>query len=330
MANRVTIETLAKWLKDREDVVLLGHVAPDGDTTGCCLAMAHALRAMGKRVAVCLPDGMPGLYGFLPGGDEVIATGGALPFAPKTALALDVSEAPRLGEAGLALFESCEYRAALDHHDTNPGFGELYVLDGKAAAAGELVLALIDALGVRLTREMGECLFVAISTDCGQFSFSNTRPQTFLAVARCAGTGIDINRLTELLYRTRTQGRTRLLGLALSALEISPDGGLAWSCVTTDMLRRAGANREDKEGIVNYLIEMEGVRVAVLAEEKGPNETKFSLRSKDPINVATAIAAPLGGGGHDRASGVTIERPLEEALAMVLEKAREALAKEQR
>lgn len=326
MTKRVTIEALAEWLKPLDDVALMGHVAPDGDATGCCLAMGHALTAMGKRAVVVLPEGVPLLYAGLPGASRVVATGNALPFEPKAALALDVSEAPRLGEAGMRLFEGCARRAALDHHQTNPGFGDLFVLDGEAAAAGELVVDLIDALGVKLTREMAECLFVAISTDCGQFSYSNTRGKTFRAAARCAEVGIDIDRITEYLYRIRTRGRTRLLGLALSEMAISPDGRLAWSRVTADMLRRAEAIREDKEGIVNYLLEMEGVRVAVLAEERGPMSTKFSLRSKAPINVATDIAAPFGGGGHDRAAGITMDLPLEEALERVLALATEVLA----
>lgn len=327
MAKRVTIKALAEWMRQRDDIVLLGHVAPDGDATGSSLALWRALRAMGKRAVVCLPDGVPLLYANLPGAEGVVSTGAPLPFAPQTALAVDVSEEPRLGEAGVNLFNSCEHRAALDHHNTNPGFGQIYALDGDAAAAGELAVALIDELGVALDAAMAECLFVAISTDCGQFSYSNTRPQTFRAAARCAEAGIEIDHITERLYRTRTRGRTRLLGLALSALEISPDGELAWSRVTADMLRRAGATREDKEGIVNYLLEMEGVRVAVLAEERGPGETKFSLRSRAPINVAADVAAPLGGGGHDRAAGINMAEPLEPALAKVLALAREVLAK---
>lgn len=325
MPKRVTIEALARWLSDRDDIVLLGHVAPDGDAAGSCLALCHALRQLGKRAAVCLPEGIPMLYADLPGADGVIPTGEPLPFEPATALAVDVSEEARLGEAGVALFNRCEHRAALDHHATNEGFGQLYALDGEAAAAGELAVDLIEALGLRLTPDMAHCLFVAISTDCGQFNYSNTRGQTFRAAAKCAEAGIDVAAITEALYRTRSLGRTLLLGYVLSELEISPDGRLSWARITGDMLRRAGARREDKEGIVNYLLEIEGVRVAVLAEEQGERLTKFSLRSKSPVNVATQVAAPLGGGGHDRAAGVTVERPLEEALALVLEKARQAL-----
>ena len=328
MPNRVTIEALADWLRGQDDFVLLGHVSPDGDAVGSCLGAWHALRAMGKRAVVCLPGGVPRMYAGLPGASEVrdadTVTADALPFAPQTAFAVDVSEQARLGEAGMRLFEACPHRAALDHHQTNPGFGQVYVLDGEVAAAGELVTDLIDALGIAWTRAMGECLFVAISTDCGQFNYSNTRPQTFRAAARCAEAGIDIAGITEGLYRTRTAGRTKLLGLVLAGLELSPDGRLAWARLTRAMLRESGAMREDKEGIVNYLQEIQGVRIAVLAEEQDEG-TKFSLRTRAPLNVARDIAVPLGGGGHECAAGVTVPLPLEEALGKVLSLARQAL-----
>ncbi|MBR0367299.1 MAG: DHH family phosphoesterase, partial [Clostridia bacterium] len=282
MTKRVTTEALADWLRNRDDVALFGHVSPDGDAVGSTLGLWYALKAMGKRAAVCLPGGVPGLYAHLPGAEAVLDADAPLPFAPQTALAVDVSDLPRLGEAGIRAFEACPYRAVLDHHGTNAGFGELMLLDGKAADAGEMVVALIDALGVTLTREMAECLFVAISTDCGHFNFTNTRPQTFEAAARCAAAGIDIEAITSRLYRTRSFARTKLLGLVLAGLRVSDDGCMAWAKLTEAMLREAGALPEDNEGIVNYLLEIEGVQFAALANERG-GQTKLSLRSKPPM-----------------------------------------------
>ena len=327
MSQRVTIEALAQWLKARDDVVVMGHVSPDGDAAGSTLAVWHALRALGKRAVVCLPGGMPLLYAWLPGAELILDTDGeALPFVPQTAFAVDVSECSRLGEAGMALFDRCSHRGVLDHHATNAGFGQLYMLDGKAVASGELVVDLIEAMGVKLDARMAECLFVAISTDCGNFNFSNTRPRTFRAAACCVEAGADVSRITEALYRTRSVGRTKLLGAVLSGLEISPDGTLAWARLTKKMLSDCGANREDSEGIVNYLLEMVGIRVAVLAMER-EDGAKMSLRSKAPFNVARNVAVPLGGGGHDRAAGVTLNMPFEEALQKTLAVAREAMNK---
>ena len=328
MSQRVTIEQLADWLRERDDVAVLGHVSPDGDAAGCALALWHALRAMGKRAVVCLPGGIPLLYAGLPGADKILdAEGGELPFKPQTAMAVDVSEHARMGAGGVALFDSCAFQGALDHHNTNPGFGQLYALDGEAAAAGELLVDLIEAMGVKLDAAMAECLFVAISTDCGNFNYSNTRPQTLRAAARCVEAGANVAQITEALYRTRSVGRTKLLGVVLSGLELSPDGTLAWARLTQKMLRDCGADRADSEGIINYLLEMIGVQVAVLAMEREEG-TKLSLRSRAPFNVARNVAVPLGGGGHDLAAGVTLAMPLEAALQKTLAVAREAMNRE--
>lgn len=326
MTKRVTIEALAHWLEDKDDILLFGHVSPDGDAVGSCLGLWHALKAKGKRAAVCLPGGVPGLYRDLPGADGAISAGEALPFEPRTAFAVDISEFSRMGEESMAVFERCPFRAVLDHHSTNEGFGQVMLLDGDAAAAGELAVALIEAMGVDLTREMGECLFVAISTDCGQFNYTNTRQQTFEAAAKCAAAGIDIEAITSRLYRTRTFARTKLLGLVLAGLEVSDDGSMAWARLTEAMLREAGALPEDNEGIVNYLLEIKGVRFAVLANERG-SQTKLSLRSKPPLDVANDIAVPLGGGGHACAAGVTLDMDVDGAIAKVLALAKAALGK---
>ena len=326
MSRRVTIEQLAQWLKARDDIAVMGHESPDGDTTGSALALGHALCAMGKRAVVCLPGGIPLLYAGLPGADRIADTAGeALPFVPQTAFAVDVSEYERLGEAGMALFTGCPHQGVLDHHFTNAGFGQLYALDGEAAAVGELAVDLIEMLGVTLDERMAECLFVAISTDCGNFNYPNTKPHTLRAAARCVEAGADVARITEELYRTRSVGRTKLLGAVLSGLELSPDGKLAWARLTQKMLRDCGANKADSEGVVNYLLEMIGVRVAVLAMERDGG-TKLSLRSKTPFNVAEKVAVPLGGGGHGCAAGAMLPMPLEEALQKTLAVAREAMA----
>ena len=169
---------------------------------------------------------------------------------------------------------------------------------------------------------MAACLFAAISSDSGNFNYSNTTAETFETAAACVRAGADVDGITGRIYCTRTEARTRLLGLALAGLE--RDGKLAWTCVTNEMFRRAGALRCDTERIVNYLIEIEGVEIAALAiEQEDGGSAKFSLRSVAPYNVARDVALPLGGGGHERAAGITIQRPLREALDMVLARVRE-------
>lgn len=324
MTNRATIDEMARWLRERDDFVILGHIYPDGDATGSTLGLWHALRALGKRAVVCLPGGVPNLYADLPGAGDIIPTGEPLPFEPATAVSVDVSDYTRLGGAGVGLFDGCPDRVCIDHHGTNPGFGQMMLLDGAAAAVGEVVVEIIESMGVKLTRDMAHCLFVAISTDCGQFNYTNTRPQTFIAAAKCAGAGIDIEGITSRLYRTRTQARTKLLGLVLSGLQVSEDGRMAWAFLTEAMLEEAHALREDNEGVVNYLREIEGVQFAVLVEERG-TRTKLSMRSTTALDVARDVAIPLGGGGHACAAGASVELPMDAALERALALARAAL-----
>ena len=317
------LNELAAFLKAHDDYAILGHINPDGDTSGSCIALCLALRALGKRAFVYLPGGLAKMYGCFEHSVELVS-GKEFPFQPETAFSVDVSDIHRLGD-GRELFEACAHQAVIDHHETNAGFGEVCFVDGHAASCGELAVALIRELGVDLTTEMATWLYVAICTDCGRFGFSSTRPETMEAAAECLRAGIDVDMIHRELYRTRSEGRTRLLGLVLSGLEMNEEKTMAWARLTDEMLEKAHALREDNEGVVNYLVEIEGVRFACLAEERGENITKFSLRSKPGFDAAANVAVPLGGGGHACAAGVTLNLPMEEALETVLEQARAAL-----
>ena len=318
----VTIRELAGWLKGMDDIAVFGHRAPDGDACGSCVAVTLAFRALGKRACAYLPGGMPEFLRFLPGQECVVADASA-PFVPQCALSVDVSAPDMLGD-NRALFESCPQRAVLDHHESNPRFGQINHVEPDRAACGEIALLLIEALGAPLSKDMAACLFAAVSSDTCNFNYSNTTAETFEAAAACVRAGADVDEITGRIYRTRTEARTRLLGLSLAGLQ--REGKVAWARVTNDMFHNAGALRCDTERIVNYLIEIEGVEIAVLAiEQEDGCSAKFSLRSLAPYNVARDVALPLGGGGHERAAGITIHRPLREALDLVLARVREIL-----
>ena len=314
---------LAAFLKANDDIAVFGHINPDGDACGSCIAICLALEKLGKRACACLPGGIPKMYSAF-GVRAKVVPDGKLPFAPQACFSVDVSDPARLG-SGRETFDSCPNTAMLDHHATNPGFGKVQLVDGDAAASGELALELIRELGVEIDEEMATWLYIAICTDCGQFGFSSTRPETMEAAAACLRAGANPDAITREVYRTRSEGRTRLLGLVLSGLEMNEEKTMCWARLTDEMLNRAGAIREDNEGVVNYLLEIRGVEFACLAEQRGENQTKFSLRSKGAVDVAADVALPLGGGGHARAAGVTLNLGMEEALAAVLKQAELAL-----
>lgn len=310
-----TINELARWLLSRDDIAVIPHVSPDGDALGSGLAIARALSLLNKRARVVCVDDVPAMYRFLPGAASV-AKPEDLDFQPKCLLFEDVAALDRAGD-GCLLSARVREQALIDHHETNAGFCPLSVVNGKAAATGEMVVALLDEMGVPLDTALATCLYTAIATDTGNFSFANTTPGALRGVARLIEAGLHISEVNRALFRQRSLARTRLLGAALSAIEMAAGGRVAMVRVTRGMFERCGAAHPDTECIVNYLDEIEGVRAAILAEEKDAHVTKFSLRSGGAVDVSE-IARSFGGGGHQGAAGMTLELPIDDAAPIAL------------
>lgn len=321
------LAALAGALREQDDFVLLGHVNPDGDTTGSCIGLALALRQMGKRAYIFLPGGIAKMFRDFSCSVEIMESpemdSAERPFVPKCAFSVDVSDIDRLGE-GRQIFESASFTCMLDHHETNPGFGTARYLDGEAASTGELAVDLIRELGVAMTPEMASWLYIAILTDSGQFAFKGTSAHSLAAAGACVDAGAEPDRIAKCLYRTRSEGRTRLLGRVLSTLQMNEEKTICWSKLTARDFAEAGALPEDNEGAVNYLVEIRGVEIGFLAEERAEG-TKFSLRSWGKADVAEGIARPLGGGGHTLAAGVTLKMGMDEAVSVILERAERTL-----
>lgn len=315
---------LARWIETHDDIAVIVHFRPDGDAYGSALALTAAIRALGKRAFPACDDPVEPKYRFLPGWED-FATAETLPFQPKAALGADVSDRARMGKLA-DVFDACPEHAVIDHHDTNEGFGEVCYVDENAASTGEIALGVIEELGLVLTPAMAVSLYTAISTDSGNFSFQSTSPDTLRAAAECLEAGVDVENVTRLLYRSRTLGKTRLIGRALSKIEMFADGRVAAIRLTKDMFRETGTASPDAHGIVNYLNEIEGVFIGILAEEQDSG-TKFSLRAANGANVAQ-LAQKFGGGGHVAAAGISMN---DEALDAAFDKviaAAEAYARE--
>ena len=239
----------------------------------------------------------------------------ALPYPPKAVIAIDCADEGRMGTAG-SLMQSDLPKAVIDHHETNKTEIVPALVDGESSASGVLVLDVIRELGAEITKEIALCLYAAISTDTGNFSFSNTTPEALQAVAECLKAGIDVSDMSYQLFRKKTQGRTKLLGRALNGIEYLEDGQIALIRLRRADFAECGAADSDTEGIVNFGIDTAGAEVAILAVER-VGSTKFSLRTRERVS-ASQVAATMGGGGHARAAGVTLQLPLNEAVEQVL------------
>ncbi|MEW5722214.1 MAG: DHH family phosphoesterase [Thermodesulfobacteriota bacterium] len=298
---------LAGLLAARDRIVLLAHVNPDGDALGSLLALGQGLLALGKQATMYCQSGVPSMFAFLPGANEVVTKLGP-PSGYEVAVLLDHHDLARSGRAALSLAQG-PVLAVIDHH---PGLGALpgYALvDTRVSSAGELVFYLLEALGARLTPDMAANLFVAVSTDTGSFSFSNTTPECLAVSAELVRSGARPWELTRRLYMGRPRRRLELLGLALKNLEFFDGGRIGAMTVTSEMMAATGTDSYDTDGFVEYPRSVAGVELAILFREIGPASCQVSLRSLGRVNAAE-LAQTFGGGGHAQAAGFSADQPL--------------------
>lgn len=317
----MTINELAKWFEDKDDIVVISHISPDGDAVGSALTMKQAFDRMGKRACAVLADPVPHKYTFLPGAKDV-CTPDKLPFEPKCAFAVDVSVEWRMGSA-LEIFEKAPFKACLDHHETNEGYGDAFHVEGDRASTGEMALELVKAMGIEPDEDIASTAFVAVATDTGNFNYKNTDVHAFNSAAECVKYGAQVEPLTKKVYRERSLACTLLLGEALMRVKTAADGKIAYTYVNNEMLEKTGAKLEDASRIANYLNEVAGAVVGVYFEQQSDN-TKISWRSAGGLNVAD-IAKAFNGGGHDAAAGANLKMTMEEAIEAVLAKTEEAV-----
>ena len=301
---------LLEVLRRGEKFLVCSHSRPDGDAVGSILATGMLLAQLGKRADLVTADRIPAIYRNLPGAESirtVMRVHG--PYDAVILLECDGLERTRL--RGLEAF----YQINIDHHATGQTYGHLNWIDRKAASVGEMVHRLVKASGGRVTAEMATCLYTTVLTDTGGFCYGATRASTFALARELTEAGADPVRIAQDIYFSTATSKLLLLGSALSNLK--REGRLAWLWVSHQDMVRTCAAEEDCEGIVNYAICISGVEAAVFLRELPEGRIRLSLRSKGRVNVS-AVAARLGGGGHENAAGVTLDGPIGRALDEIL------------
>ncbi len=307
-------------LRRYDRVLIAAHARPDCDAMGSCLALAWALRSIGVDALVFNEDGVPGYLRFLSLPGPVLTSVEQLPCEPQLIVVLDCGDRTRVGEALQPLMDRVP-TVDIDHHLANPNFGTAANwVEPSASATGELVGLIAEALRAPLHGALGEALYVALSSDTGNFSYGNTTPGALRLTARLVEEGVDIASLREKLENNWTEAKLRLWGRLMGETRILEDGKLAAALITRGLLAETGASREDSEGFVEQLRRLSGVRVALLLredEKDGTLLTKASLRSSGDDNVRDT-AARFGGGGHRNAAGATIPLDAEKSLDALL------------
>lgn len=316
MSKNCTLEEIAALLLAQDKLVLCPHVSPDGDALGSTLALKMALEKAGKKVTVMVDDDVPKAFGFLPQIDCFVKPADGEVLEADLLVVLDASSLDRIGKVAQAV--KAKAIANIDHHISNTQFADYLYLNTEAAATAEILCNLVEKLGITPDKDLATCLYTGIYTDCGSFRYANTTPGTMRAAAKLLEYGARPNEISDALG-TNTRANIEMLGKVLQTLAFYNDGKISTLEINTDLYDK-DVNTDNFISFARYI---EGVDIAVLFKAVEPAVTRVSMRSQD-TDVA-AIALSFGGGGHVRAAGCTVELPLEQAKAKVLEAIGKAL-----
>jgi bifunctional oligoribonuclease and PAP phosphatase NrnA len=322
--SNTTFEQIGKVLREHQHFAILSHVRPDGDALGSQLALALSLEQLGKDVRAWNEDGMLEKYSFLPRA-ELLTKPPATADHVDVAIALDTAIQNRLGTA-LAAVGSAKIWINIDHHRSNPGYGDLVIVDASAPATGEIIFSLIKSQGFPFTHDIAENLYAAISTDTGSFQYPNTSARTFeIAAELVRAGGVDVGKISRQLYENYPRRRLELLRELLRTMRFSGHDRVASFSLSLKTTADLGVLPEDNEGLIDHLRAIRGVIVAVFFEELADGKVRVSMRSKDEAVNVCAICQKFGGGGHTLAAGARVRGSLAEVEEKVLEEIRDVL-----
>jgi phosphoesterase RecJ-like protein len=307
-------------LQHADKVFLIAHVDPDGDTVGSTLALAYALRQMGKQCTVACSDPVPGILSFLPGVEEFDT--------PQVTdhdliVTVDASDRGRLGQTYQHVLDLDLPVLNIDHHITNTGFGTVNLVRSDVAATAEIIFDLLTAWNVELDQLLATYLLTGIVTDTRSFSTSNTTPRALEVSSQLVAAGASLTDINEYYYRRKGVETLRLWGQMLNRMQL--DGRLVWSVNTLEMRQDCRADSDDADGIVNLLASVREAVAAIVFKENEGDQIEVSIRSRPGVDISP-VAVHFGGGGHPQAAGAVVKGTLEQVVPSVLSKAREVVA----
>ncbi|HUS71100.1 MAG TPA: bifunctional oligoribonuclease/PAP phosphatase NrnA [Anaerolineae bacterium] len=307
-------------LKRADKAFLIAHTDPDGDTVGSTLALAYALRKMGKECTLACSDPVPDLLFFLPGVEEF---GAPQVTDHDLIVTVDASDPGRLGQTYKDVLGMDLPILNIDHHITNTGFGTVNLVRSDAAATAEIIFDLLTAWKVEVDQLLATYLLTGIVTDTRSFSTSNTTPRALEVSSELVASGASLIDINERYYRSKGVETLRLWGQMLNRMQL--DGHLVWSVNTLEMREDCRADSDDGDGIVNLLASVREAVAAIVFKENEGDQIEVSIRSRPGVDISS-VAVHFGGGGHPQAAGAVVNGTLEQVVPSVLSKAREVVA----
>jgi phosphoesterase RecJ-like protein len=323
MTENASLASIAELLRTRNRFVVMSHVRPDGDALGCTLAMGLCLQQLGKDVTMWNEEGCLEKFSFLPGA-ELVQKPPREPQRFEVALVLDTAVKDRVG-ACLPAVAHADVWVNIDHHVSNPRFGDLNHIDAASPATGQILFELFRQGELPFTYAMADNLFVAISTDTGSFQYPSTTARTYEIGAELVRMGVKVGELSQRLYESYPRRRLELMKSLLNVLEFTSGDRVASFALTQETSKRLGAIPDDNEGLIDTIRAVQGVVVAAFFEELEGGRVRVSLRSKDPSADVCKVAQRFGGGGHTLAAGIRMSGPLAVAQKQVLQAIDESL-----
>ena len=322
MSNQSDMQAVVAALKENERFVVTSHEAPDGDALGSLLATGLALRELGKDVVMFLggPAPLPGEYRFLELESRGLQRERPSDLGERVLVAVDCASASRVG-AEPGVVEAARFTVNIDHHHDNPRFGDVDLIVPDASSTGEVLADVFRELGVELTPEIAEALYIALVTDTGRFQYANTSPKALRLAAELVEAGADVHRVFQGVYENVQFAKLKLLARALERAQVLEGGEIVVSHLLRGDFEAVGATEPYSEGIIDVLRSVEGSAVSALIREpprdSGPVR-KVSLRSSvDEVDVS-AIARKSGGGGHREAAGFSSDLSIDEITEFIV------------
>ena len=315
----MTLDNIKEEIYNAKNIVILTHDIPDGDAIGSSLSLYLGLKQLGKTVDVVIPK-YSKTFEFLPGAIEIKKEGEAGTY--DLAIALDCGDIKRLN--GFAnYFEDANCRISIDHHGINTMFGDYNFVDPTAPACCQILITVLKALDVEITKDIGICLLTGIITDTGGFKYPGVKAETFEFVAELLNKGVNVSETYKAVLQTISREKFELRKIAMNRIELLEDGKIAYTYILKEDEEKVGS--EDHDGIVEMGRDIEGVEISIFLRETEKDNYKISLRSNEYVNVAD-ISLLFNGGGHIRAAGGTITNmPLNKAKEKIINECKKHL-----
>jgi phosphoesterase RecJ-like protein len=295
------LSQVVELIENKNKFAITTHIKPDGDGVGSSLGLYWLLKSLGKDADVIVHGEVPSAYCSLPGADQIRDIK-AIDDSYDAVFIIECSDLSRPGIEGL----DDAFTVNIDHHSTSEHFGSINWIDSTASAVGEMIYNLCKAIGGRITKDIAECVYMALVTDTGSFHFSNTTERTLKVASELVKAGARPSKIGEDVYNNYPWSRIELMKQVLDTVKRDKSGRVAALRQTLEMRSKAGAVDGDNNGFVNIPLAAREVLAAIYMREIGPNRYRASLRSKGTINVAK-VAEKFGGGGHKNAAGLSIE-----------------------